>query len=970
MIRPCYRYLLSACIVFFAHSISSDQCLKAAANLSSAPCTANDLQTALITKFAGPPVCVNNTTIYVQLEANTTAGSSQRYDVGYFVNLDGTSANTGTLCYRDYLPPPLNTTPWTGSGNRQSPFWTDSTDNDQCGDPESSKTLIRNLGGTTVASSSLTPGPPAVIGITCKDLDNAGTTKTADISVCTSWDNNTTGVCNSVSDAKPGTGSKCNCMNVEVGGIIYLPLCRNNDDCNDNNSCTTDTCNSGVCSNVATTTPNTSCNDGNLCTTGDVCVADPNNSNKLTKCQGTAITCTGTDQCRTCDFATGLCTVPLPNSPATSCNDNNSCTISDVCTNGICEGSDACSGGTSCQSGMCVTPNTCTVVGDCNDNNPCTIDSCASSVCHHTAVTPGTSCNDGNPCTTADQCLGTVNPTCMGTPKACLASDQCHVAGTCDTNTGICSNPLATNGTTCDDGSFCTSFDVCTNGTCAGSPACTTSNQCQIASCDSNTGTCTTTNKSNGTSCNDGSVCTQTDTCQSGTCTGANPVTCTALDQCHVAGTCNALTGCSNPNKSDGSTCNDGSACTQTDTCQSGVCTGSNPVVCTALDQCHDIGTCNTATGLCSNPHKVDGTTCDDMSSCTSPDSCLNGNCIGIDTCMAGEICQGDTCISNGCMSNSDCDDNNQCTADTCSGGVCSNTPYTEGTPCDDQNLCSTNDTCGGPSFPYCSGNPVICTALDQCHDVGVCDPLNGLCSNPNLTNGTSCNDGIDCTGSDMCTSGMCSGIDNCPDGELCQSNMCVPAPNCMIDSDCNDNNACTMDSCVAGFCQNTAVMAGTVCDDGLLCTTNDVCGGAANPTCTGTPITCSALDQCHNTGTCDPMTGMCSNPDKPDNTPCDDSDPCTENDTCSSGVCMPGTEVLCNNPGLCQTGPGTCTNGFCEYPLAPSGTACGVDSACDGMGMCVSVDCLTDAQCPDRECLTKSCSIDNKCIYTAQPAN
>src|SRR5207247_1147972 len=106
--------------------------------------------------------------------------------------------------------------------------------------------------------------------------------------------------------------------------------------------------------------------------------------------------------------------------------------------------------------------------------------------------------------------------------------------------------------------------------------------------------------QADGTSCNDGNACTQTDTCQSGVCTGSNPVVCTALDQCHDVGTCNTGTGvCSNPNKTNGTACNDGNACTQTDTCQSGVCTGSNPVVCTALDQCHDVGTCNTGTGVC-----------------------------------------------------------------------------------------------------------------------------------------------------------------------------------------------------------------------------------------------------------------------------------------------------------------------------------------------------------------------------------
>ena len=59
---------------------------------------------------------------------------------------------------------------------------------------------------------------------------------------------------------------------------------------------------------------------------------------------------------------------------------------------------------------------------------------------------------------------------------------------------------------------------------------------------------------------------------------------------------------CSNPTKADGTPCNDGNACTQTDTCQAGTCTGANPVTCAAPDQCHDAGTCNPATGVCSNP--------------------------------------------------------------------------------------------------------------------------------------------------------------------------------------------------------------------------------------------------------------------------------------------------------------------------------------------------------------------------------
>jgi cysteine-rich repeat protein len=89
----------------------------------------------------------------------------------------------------------------------------------------------------------------------------------------------------------------------------------------------------------------------------------------------------------------------------------------------------------------------------------------------------------------------------------------------------------------------------------------------------------------------------------------------------------------------DGSGCDDGNACTQTDTCTSGVCNGTNPVVCTALDQCHQVGICNTSTGLCSNPTQPDGTGCNDGESCTTGDQCTSGACAGAPTCVDPFLC-------------------------------------------------------------------------------------------------------------------------------------------------------------------------------------------------------------------------------------------------------------------------------------------------------------------------------------------
>jgi hypothetical protein len=65
-----------------------------------------------------------------------------------------------------------------------------------------------------------------------------------------------------------------------------------------------------------------------------------------------------------------------------------------------------------------------------------------------------------------------------------------------------------------------------------------------------------------------------------------------------------------------------------------GSCEG---VTCPAPDQCHDPGTCNASTGLCSNPAKADGTACTDSNACTIGDRCQAGACLPI----SGTSCAG-----------------------------------------------------------------------------------------------------------------------------------------------------------------------------------------------------------------------------------------------------------------------------------------------------------------------------------------
>lgn len=520
--------------------------------------------------------------------------------------------------------------------------------------------------------------------------------------------------------------------------------CKTDANCDDKNPCTNDSClPSGNCENLAVANGQ-DCDDNDACTQSDSCQAG--------KCVGSdPITCTALDDCHTigiCDAKTGNCSNP-PKTDGISCDDANACTQSDSCQAGVCTGANPV---------ICTALDSCHAIGVCDKQT---------GICSNPAAADGTSCDDGNACTQTDSCQTGV---CSGSnPVVCTALDQCHRVGICDTNTGVCDNPLKADGSGCEDGNFCTLTDTCQAGVCVGGSAkvCTSTNSCQNGgTCEPSTGLCSGTNKPNGTSCDDGDACTQSDSCQNGTCTGTNPVVCTALDQCHDVGSCNPLTGlCSDPQKSNGASCNDGNACTQTDTCQSGSCVGGNLVVCTALDQCHNAGVCNTTTGGCSDPIKTNGTSCNDSNACTQTDTCQNGTCTGANpiTCSALDQCH------------------NIGTCNT-STGVCSNPIKSNGSNCNDGNACTQTDTCQSGS---CTGNnPVTCTALDNCHNVGTCNTSTGICSNPIKTNGTSCSNGLYCDGAETCQNGVCTDqTDPCTAGETCNesTDTCVPITSSLI---------------------------------------------------------------------------------------------------------------------------------------------------------------------------------------------
>src|SRR5439155_191564 len=148
-----------------------------------------------------------------------------------------------------------------------------------------------------------------------------------------------------------------------------------------------------------------------------------------------------------------------------------------------------------------------------------------------------------------------------------------------------------------------------------------------------------------GSTCNDNNACTSGETCQSGSCgRPTSTVTCTALDQCHVAGTCStAKHTCELPNNGHRISCHEHNTCTSGETCQSdSIRCPPSTVTCTALVQCHVARTPHTTTRFPYTPLFRSGSTCNDNNACTSGETCQSGSCgrpTSTVTCTALDQC-------------------------------------------------------------------------------------------------------------------------------------------------------------------------------------------------------------------------------------------------------------------------------------------------------------------------------------------
>jgi hypothetical protein len=155
------------------------------------------------------------------------------------------------------------------------------------------------------------------------------------------------------------------------------------------------------------------------------------------------------------------------------------------------------------------------------------------------------------------------------------------------------------------------------------------------------------------------------------------------------------------------------------------------------------------------------------------------------------------------------------------------------------------------------------------------------------------------------------------------------------------------------GLCSDPVRPNGSPCNDLNACTLADTCQGGS---CQGgSPVSCPPAQQCHQAGVCDPATGTCSSGLLPDSAPCDDQNACTQADHCQAGICLGGNPVVCVASDQCHQ-PGVCdqATGICSKPAKPDDSPCNDQNACTGGDKCVgglcagstAVTCAPSDQC------------------------
>ncbi len=791
--------------------------------------------------------------------------------------------------------------------------------------------------------------------------------------------------------------------------------CQTNDNCDDGNACTTETCptdtlvcvyakqESGVAPDMAQTPGDCkkiSCgpgatesesediadfiNDNNSCTK-DACV----NGVSTNELMADGSSCTQGTRTGTCNA--GMCEVSC--SPSMPCDDGNPCT-DEFCNTGTSKCSYTNLDGIP-------TPGVTPVVGDCklnfcqngmdavvfddadvrDDMNPCTTDICTTGVPSNPNVMQRIPCVpgdkqvcDGNgscvACVVADDCVDIVETECE--KRSCvnntcqiayegngtLASPVLQSAGNCQKV--VCNGMMppisvADNADVPIDGNACTK-DVCTNGVPSNPPEAK----------DLNCG---------GTQVCDGM----------GRCVGCTaPGQCPGTDDFCKTRTCSAMGVCGYSYTANG-----------TDT-PTGQTTGDCKVL-----ECDGMG--NVKTSVLQSDVPVDGNPC-------TQDNCSGGGNPSNPPTMINSSCNvngGDACDGVGNCKKSNgrtCGGGTECVSTNCIDGVCCNN--TCATLCMACNVMGSLGTCTavpvGTDDGTCTGATQSCNGSNNCDfELGQPCAAGSACLSNNCVDGVCCNNacGSACQGCGVAGSiGTCT---NLPAGttDTAPTNLCVGSSQCDGMGVCKKVNGtsctggmgsqCLSGNCVDGVCCDT-----TCATDCMACNLSASMGTCSNVSmgnddggCMGATASCDGMGACKGElgATCmAAMSTYCFSGNCVDGYCCNTTctglcQSCKANDTgAANGTCSPVTTGT-DPGGECSTDmQSSCMqNGFCDGAGAcqkySMGTSCGNQSctgntqtnasACNGTGTCVSggtLDC-TPYICGAMACKT-SCTADADC--------
>lgn len=468
------------------------------------------------------------------------------------------------------------------------------------------------------------------------------------------------------------------------------------------------------------------------------------------------------------------------------CDDDNACTVDEVCTQVRGTATFTCQG----------------APRDCNDGNECSID-----VCEETDDEVGF------------QCVYTLNDnleeygSCPDVTDSCTPEGNCAVElnedGSCpDDNvvdaciTGRCETVITEGGEGPDVVSFeCVEahLDVLPQDECGCRGDLTGDDTCFFNMCKE--GACMDIRKMEGASCNDGNECTVMDACSfaangDATCEGmAAPTEC-ILDENPEA-----------PSLANG--CNKGQAC---------------------------IATCSITGEFC-DPDDEDPCPISNGCPMEAPFLCP----------VTGESCSSEPCPSlstNECTPGCACSDDEGCTVgDTC--GVEGEDEEAVCQTVDKRDTCLTNDDCGddmpcvgAPDF----GEPGDCEigGASVGGDCQINSDCSGYCSvgvcvyAGEINVDTSCSADSDCS-APTCVMGVCQINEEDVTGSTCTVDAdCIPACDTGLDAGqcgCDAGSACASDVCESGECVTGPVFEeGTDCDENSEdCLSEGLCDDAGN---------------------------------------------------------------------------------------------------------------------------------------------